>query len=365
MNYTSVILALLAMGCGGPAAEPPAEPPAREMSGMPDMPGMDHGSAAPPPTGIQPSEGAAAMMGLRVTAVRAGVGQVPRRAPASVTFDPTASVRVTTQSGGQIRSLTVPAPGGSVTRGQVLARLYDPALRAVLEEVRVARSLDETWRSAAASRARAIGIGEADIRAVQDGDAIPETVSIRAPIAGIVSARPVVEGTWIAPGGVLALLVNPKAVLVDLVVDGAPPPAGTTVMLRDPGGNAASVGATVVGTLPEATTAGFLVRVRPLSPVAPGRPLVAEWTEETASSLWVPVSSLVDTGTRRVVFVSTDAGFMPRPVEPGVRAGDEIEIRSGVTASESVAAGAAFLLDSETQIGAMGHAGHGAPESHK
>ena len=361
MKYTCLILALLSTGCGGPAAEP-ATP---VMSGMPDMPGMDHGSAAPPAAGIQPSEAASAMMGLHVTPARSGVGRVPRRAPASVSYDPTASARVTSQSGGQVRSLSVPAPGGAVTRGQVLARIYDPSLRAMLEELRVASTLDEPWRSAAASRARAGGVSDAEVRVVLEGGAVPETVAIRAPIGGVVASRPVTEGAWIAPGGVIATLVDPEAVLVDLVVAGTPPTPGTTVTLRDPAGNAASIGATVVGTLPEATTAGVLVRVRPLAPVAPGRPLVAEWMEETASSLWVPASALVDTGTRRVVFVSTDAGFVPRAVEPGVRAGDEIEIRSGVVAGESVAAGAAFLLDSETQIGAMGHAGHAAPEPTK
>ncbi len=361
MKYARPILTLLLAGCGGS----PSDPAPHDMADMPDPSSADHGAATTPATGIRPTEGAAAMMGLQVQAVRVGVGQVPRRAPASVRYDPTASARVTSQSGGQVRALTVPAPGGAVTRGQVLARMYDPTLRALLEEVRVAQTLQEPWRSAAADRARASGVSDADVRAVLEGGPVPETFAIRAPIGGVVASRPVTEGAWLPPGGVIATLVDPEAVLVDLVVDGAPPTPGTMVTLRDPGGNAPSIGATVVGTLPEATTAGVLVRVQPLAPVAPGRPLVAEWTEETASSLWVPASAVVDTGARRVVFVSTSEGFLPRPVEPGTRAGDEIEIRSGVTAGESVAAGAAFLLDSETQIGAMGHAGHGAPEPKK
>lgn len=379
MNRAKCCLILLLLGCDDTAVVPGAQKPA-DMADMPgmdqrsaaptaedmaDMPGMSASSATQTGAGIQPTAAASAMIGFRITPVRAGAGQVPRRAPASVSYDPTASARVTSQSGGQVRSLTVPAPGGAVKRGEVLARIYDPSLHAMLEELRVARTLDEPWRSAAASRARAGGVSDADVRAVLEGGAIPETVAIRSPINGVVAARSVNEGAWLSPGGVIATLVDPKAVLVDLVVDGNAPAAGTLVVLRDPSGNAATIGANVVGALPEATAAGVLVRVQPLAPVAPGRPLVAEWAEETAYSLWVPASALVDTGLRRVVFVSTDAGFVPRPVDPGVRAGDEIEIRSGVVSGESVAAGAAFLLDSETQIGAMGHAGHGAPEAKK
>jgi Cu(I)/Ag(I) efflux system membrane fusion protein len=352
MNRIWLLSLLLVSGCRGKVST---------TEDMPGMPGMKASPSTEAGAGIQPTAGASAMMGLTVASVRAGTGQVPRRAPASVSFDPTASVRVTTQSGGQVRSLTVPAPGGSVTRGQVLARLYDPSLRAILEEVRVARTLDEPWRAAAASRARASGIGDAEIRAVQDGETVPETFPIRAPIAGVVSARPVAEGTWVAPGGVLALLVDSKAILVDLVVDGAAPAFGTAVALRDPSAGSFTIAATVVGVLPEATAAGIRVRVHALGVVTPGRPLVAEWTDVTPSSLWVPAGALVDTGTRQVVFIKTDAGFVPRPVEPGVRAGDEIEIRTGVVAGESVAGSAAFLLDSETQIGSMGHAGHAAP----
>jgi Cu(I)/Ag(I) efflux system membrane fusion protein len=349
-----LVVLLVVAGCergGAPEATP---------EDMPGMPGMAAGhSAHSAPSGtIAPSHGAAAIMGLSVAPVRIGVGQVERRAPASVTLDPTGIARVTTQSGGQVRSLSVPAPGGVVTKGQILARLYDPSLRALLEELRVARTLDGSWSSAAASRARASGVPEEEVRAVLDGGAVGETIAIRAPAGGVVSARPVAEGAWVPAGGLLATLVDPDAVLVDLVVDGAPPAAGTSVTLRDPGGTAVGA-ATVERVLPEATAAGVRVRVGPRAPVTPGRPLIAEWMEETATALWIPASALVDTGTRRVVFVRTDAGFVPRPVEVGVRTRDEIEVLSGVAAGEKVAASAAFLLDSETQIGSMAHQGHG------
>lgn len=379
MNRAVLCVLALCLGCGhagdhGAPATPGADhagheghgghvpaAPVEEEGDMPGMPGMKASAHASPAGRIEPSAAAAAQLGLLVAPVRAGTGQVSRRAPAYVTFDPAASVQVTTQSGGQVVSLGVPAPGGSVTRGQVLARLYDPARRAVLEDVRVARTLDAPWRAAAASRARASGIEEAEIRAVADGGAIPETFPVRSPVAGVVSGRPVSEGAWVAPGGVLALLVDAGAVLVDLVVDGAAPAPGTAVVLRDLGSAGATTAATVVGPLPEASAAGVRVRVQALGPVTPGRPLVAEWTDVTAPGLWIPASALVDTGARRVVFVQDGAGFVPRPVEPGVRAGDEVEIRAGLSAGESVAAGAAFLLDSETQVGSMGHAGHGAP----
>ncbi len=77
----------------------------------------------------------------------------------------------------------------------------------------------------------------------------------------------------------------------------------------------------------------------------------------------MPRSAVVDTGERQVVFVAIAEGrFDPRRVVVGTRTDDEIAILSGVEAGEQVVVAGAFLLDSETQIGAMGHAGHGGGE---
>ena len=65
------------------------------------------------------------------------------------------------QSGGHLRSLAVPAVGEIVDKGQVLARIYDPNLRAILEELRVARSLDDAWRSAVDSETQIGAMGHA------------------------------------------------------------------------------------------------------------------------------------------------------------------------------------------------------------
>jgi Cu(I)/Ag(I) efflux system membrane fusion protein len=60
----------------------------------------------------------------------------------------------------------------------------------------------------------------------------------------------------------------------------------------------------------------------------------------------------VDTGLSAYVFVDEGEGrFRAAPVETGaVLPNDEIEIRRGLTAEESVVSGAAFLIDSESRL---------------
>jgi Cu(I)/Ag(I) efflux system membrane fusion protein len=131
------------------------------------------------------------------------------------------------------------------------------------------------------------------------------------------------------------------------------------VTLRDPAGSE-TWKAEVGSALPTADAAGTGVRVIPREPPPVGRPLVAEWLEPAQRGLWVPSTALIDTGERKVVFVEKSVGhYEPRAVEVGLRDADRVQIVTGLEGDEKVVVSAAFLLDSETQIGAMGHAGHG------
>jgi hypothetical protein len=68
-------------------------------------------------------------------------------------------------------------------------------------------------------------------------------------------------------------------------------------------------------------------------------------------ALVVPADALIDTGTQQLVFVAEEKGrFMPREVRVGRRSPGQVELLSGVTEGEEVAASATFFLDSESQL---------------
>jgi len=67
--------------------------------------------------------------------------------------------------------------------------------------------------------------------------------------------------------------------------------------------------------------------------------------------LTVPVDSVLDSGTRQVVFVDLGKGaFAPREVKVGERTQDYIAILSGLRPGERVVIGANFLIDSESNL---------------
>jgi len=69
------------------------------------------------------------------------------------------------------------------------------------------------------------------------------------------------------------------------------------------------------------------------------------------SRLAVPFNAVVNTGTRKLVFVDKgEKGFEPREIKTGFEGGDHIEILSGIRAGETVVTSANFLIDSEARL---------------
>lgn len=67
-------------------------------------------------------------------------------------------------------------------------------------------------------------------------------------------------------------------------------------------------------------------------------------------ALWVPASAVLDLGLHRIVFVKQREVFQPIKVVAGVRAGEWIEIRHGISPSDEIAANAHYLVDSESFV---------------
>ena len=67
--------------------------------------------------------------------------------------------------------------------------------------------------------------------------------------------------------------------------------------------------------------------------------------------LSIPESAVIDTGTRKIVYVETEPGvFDGREVLLGARIGNRFPVISGLYVNENVAAAGAFLIDAESRI---------------
>ena len=69
------------------------------------------------------------------------------------------------------------------------------------------------------------------------------------------------------------------------------------------------------------------------------------------AAIIVPVTAVMDTGKRQVVWVESSPGmFEPRDVQVGQRTDDKIQILSGIKSGDKVAVSGGYLIDSESQL---------------
>lgn len=67
--------------------------------------------------------------------------------------------------------------------------------------------------------------------------------------------------------------------------------------------------------------------------------------------LAIPVSGVLQSGTRQIVFVDRGSGYLePREVQLGPQANDEYSVLKGLHAGERIVTSANFLIDSESQL---------------
>jgi Cu(I)/Ag(I) efflux system membrane fusion protein len=67
--------------------------------------------------------------------------------------------------------------------------------------------------------------------------------------------------------------------------------------------------------------------------------------------LSIPESAVIDTGSKKVVYVEAEPGiYEGRVVVLGPRSGDRYPVIEGLSAGETVAAAGAFLIDAESRI---------------
>jgi membrane fusion protein, copper/silver efflux system len=94
----------------------------------------------------------------------------------------------------------------------------------------------------------------------------------------------------------------------------------------------------------------------------PGMFVEVDLTVPVGTRLAVPRDAVMDTGIRQLVFLHLGDGRIGwREVRTGVRVGEWIEVLEGLEAGEHIITSPAFLIDSESRLGAALaglHAGH-------
>ena len=314
------------------------------------------------------------LIGVRTVRVKHAVIAPEIRAAGTVTYDETRQVEVNTRIDGWIRELYADYTGRVVGRGEPLFTLYSPDLIAEQNDYLLAlrgRSKlavsdpgglsDYSERLAAAARERLLRLEmtDAEIDEVARTGRAAETITFRSPATGVIVEKAALRGMRVMAGQMLYRLADLSTVWVEAEVYETDLPIVRT-------GMRASV---ALSGYPDRTFAGRISYIYPLvtpetrtirvrivlaNPNGLLKPnMLATVTLQAPEShaLLVPADALVDTGTQQLVFIADGTGrFTPRDVRVGRRSAGQVELTSGVSEGDEVAASATFFLDSESQL---------------
>ena len=288
---------------------------------------------------------------------------------------------------GYVERLHVNATGQQVAKGQALFEVYSPELVSAQREYAIAaqgvRALGAAGPEAQAGmkqlaessllRLKNWDISDEQIKALARSSDVKRTMTFRSPVAGIVTERKAAQGMRFMPGDILYQVVDLSAiwVLADVFEQ--------DIGLLRPGARAkvtinAYPGKTFDGTVTyiyptlKSETRTIPVRIELPNPgllLKPGMFASVDMAAATGGrAVTVPLSSVIDSGTRRIVLVQAKAGrFEPREVRLGARSDEYVEVQDGVREGEQVVVAANFLIDAESNlkaaVGGFGHAAHG------
>jgi Cu(I)/Ag(I) efflux system membrane fusion protein len=275
--------------------------------------------------------------------------------------------RVHTRVDGYVEELFVKERAALVKKGQPLLSLYAPELVAAQRELLTAASweargsgvsTERDLAGAARDKLRTLGVSDADIDAIVAEHAPRHALTVRAPQSGFVSDKPVVLGSHVEPGALLVELTDLSEVwLVGDLPESALPrvSVGMDAEVRIPGEPSPRRG-TVSFVYPEVDVTRRTAEVRVKLNNAdlalrPGTSAELHLALPAREGLYVPASAVLDAGERAYAFVEREPGrFVQARIVPGSRAGERIEVLSGLAAGDRVVTSAAFLLDSETRL---------------
>lgn len=315
------------------------------------------------------------VLGIRTTPVVRAPIDLEITAKGRLAVDEARLHDVALKVGGYITDLRVNATGQSVARGDTLFTLYSPELYAAEQEYLIANQNREAMRShgdashgeqlahAAETKLRLWGLVDDQLAAlVQRGEPI-ERVAFPSPASGVVVEKNVVDGAAVMAGQRLFRIADLAEIWVEADVYESDVPQiarGMPASIRLdylPGKTFDGKVAFIYPYLDPASRTGRVRIALPNKGLAlkPDMYATVTFKRPLGPRLVVPISAVVYTGPRRIVFVDLGNGALrPQEVAIGARSGDRVEIASGLDEGDVVVSSGNFLVAAESRLRSAG-----------
>jgi Cu(I)/Ag(I) efflux system membrane fusion protein len=310
-----------------------------------------------------------------------------------VQYDQSRQAKVTAWIAGRIDKLHVNKVGDAVSKDRPVAEIYSPDLVATQQEYLLAVKSREQLKNSpipsisqggdglvasAKQRLMLFGVKESQIAELEKAGKPNIRLPIYTPLSGVVIEKMMQQGQYVNTGEVLFNIADLSRVWVEIDVYENEVPyvrVGQQVEIRSAVEHGAAFNGRISFVYPFHDPKTHTVRARvemanPHNMLKPDMFVNAIIKIPLARGIVIPVTAVIDTGKRQVVWVETSPGmFEPRDVQAGQRTDDKIQILSGLNPGDKVAVSGGYLIDSESQLkGGSGtdhsqHTGGAKPEA--
>ena len=364
---------------GGEEAKSQASPQTQdvksggEMKDMPGMPGMKTGGET---KGAQTSEFIVPVerqqqIGVTYAKVERKPLRHTIRAVGMVVPDKGRNWQFVSRVDGYVQKLNVTAPGEIVEKDAPLMSIYSPdLLTSEREFVELLRMRDEArtkdaWETperlikSARQRLHLWNVTDAQIDDLQKTRKPQENLTLLSPFRGIVQSVPVDQGKGVKVGDMLVEVADLSVVWVwaEFYENELPMlKVGQKIDVSAKSYPGEKFEGTISLISPFLDPAKRTAKVRidipnPDFKLRPAMYVNAELGMDMGEGLTIPVSAVMPTGTRNVVFINKGEGKLePRIVQLGSKYGDAYEVQDGLREGEQVIASANFLIDAESKV---------------
>jgi multidrug efflux pump subunit AcrA (membrane-fusion protein) len=316
------------------------------------------------------SSGKQQLLGIETTQVQFRDHTWTIKAVGVVDYDETRVVSVTPRVHGWAETVHADYTGKHVRKGEPLIEIYSPELVSTQQEYLLAvKNRDSLSGTAVQSSAESLvettrkrlllwGITEGQIENIEAEGSPRETMYLSSPMSGYVIEKNVDEGEHLKPGDELYIIADLSTVWVyaDLYEYELAAVYNGQLVEVHPHGTPERYRGVVDHIYPfldhSTRTARIRIALRNTGlNLKPAMYVDVRIKVDRGLKLAVPSEAVLDTGTRKLVFVKTGEGyFEPREITTGMKSRDFYEVAGGVGVGEEVVTSANFFVDSESKL---------------
>ena len=268
--------------------------------------------------------------------------------------------QISTRFPGRVEKLYLTYEGQQVKKDDPVADVYSPEAISAQQEYLLAKQSNSS-ELLQQSKEKLIlwGFTESQLKELDESNTVRNTFTLHSPISGTVLKKNVQQQQYVSAGENLFDVADLSTVwmyadIYEYEIQGV------------------KVGQTVEATSDEYPDKKFVSRITFVSPTVESssrtvqiRAEIPNGTAELkldmfvnagikiklSESIVVPITAVLSTGTRQVVWVQKDvSSFEPRLVKIGERSNEYVQILDGINEGETIATSGGYLIDSESQL---------------